>query len=148
MRVFFLVILLLSGNAFAQHLTPLTNLADIGRTNTGTRAMLVLFSQPDCSYCDLVRNEFLLPLQQKPPRGLAIREFKVAEADSLLDIEGNPLSPQAFASRYDIRFFPTVALIGTSGELLAEPLIGIGSKDFYGYYLDQAINQALAASLP
>jgi len=148
MRALLLTLLLVSGQAAAQHLPPLTSLADIGSKNTDTRAMLVLFSQPDCSYCDVVRSEFLLPLQQQPPKGLSIREFKVAEADSLLDREGNVIAPQAFARRYDIRFFPTVALIGPDGDLLSKPLIGISSREFYGYYLDQAISQALAVSLP
>lgn len=108
-----------------------------------TRALLMLFSQPDCAYCDLVRNEFLLPLHQQPPQGLQIRELKVPGTQPVNDADGQALSARELAHRYGINFFPSVLLIAPDGRALGAPLVGISSRDFYGHYLDQAITAAL-----
>ncbi|MBP0048969.1 hypothetical protein H9C73_09480 [Marinobacterium sp. AK62] len=140
--------LLLSSSVAAQALQPLTSLKALDSMTPRPRAVLILFSQPDCRFCDLVREEFLVPLEQQPPQGLVIREYKVATAPAITDSDGSTLTPSAFASRYNVRFYPTVSLISPAGEPLADPLIGISSTDFYGYYLDQAINDALNAPRP
>jgi hypothetical protein len=39
---------------------------------------------------------------------------------------------------------PTVMLFSPRGVALGEPLVGFGSADYYGYFLDQHIDAALA----
>jgi len=34
--------------------------------------------------------------------------------------------------------------MGPRGETLAEPLVGFGTPDYYGYFLDERIDAALA----
>lgn len=135
-----LALCLISSLANAQTLPPLTQL---GHDNREEHVWLVLFSQPDCSYCDLVRNEFLLPLQKHPPQGLAIRELKVATAGPVTTTQGDQISARDFAKGLNVRFYPSVLLLDEEGQSLTEPLVGISSRDFYGFYLDQAIDQAL-----
>ncbi len=140
-KLFALCVLLTSTLCSAETLPPLTQL-EAGQNKQ--KALLVLFSQPNCSYCDLVRNEFLTPLQHNPPEGLSIHELKVATASPIQTADGSLIKPADFALRLNVRFYPSVLLLSPDGEeQLSEPLIGISSRDFYGYYLDQAIAQAL-----
>jgi len=114
--------------------------------DTTPKVLVLLFSQPDCHYCDQVRTDFLLPLQHQQRPELAIRELKIPGSGDVLDPLNERLSADAFARRYAISFFPSVLMLSMQGDALAAPLIGISSPDFYGYYLDQAIEQALAAT--
>ncbi len=140
-RLLSFLCLFISSLSLAETLEPLTKLSNAPGTQ---KAVLVLFSQPDCSYCDLVREEFLRPLHINPPEGLAIRELKVATASPIQAADGSFIHAADFALRLNVRFFPSVLLLSPDGEQqLTEPLIGISSRDFYGYYLDQAITQAL-----
>ncbi len=124
------------------HFTGFDALRDI---HPEPQLLVLLFSQPECGYCDQVRNEFLLPLQQQHRRELVIRELKVPGFEDVRDRDHNWLTPQAFARRYAISFYPSVLMLSLDGAPLAEPLVGISSTDFYGYYLDQTIEQALSA---
>ncbi|MBV0931980.1 thioredoxin domain-containing protein [Marinobacterium weihaiense] len=120
----------------------------LSRTAPNARVLVMLFSQPDCRYCDLVREEFLLPLQSQQRTDLAIRELKVPSDTEVRNATQQLVTPGTFAKQYAIAFYPSVLVISPDGTPLGEPLIGISSRDFYGFYLDQAINKALAASTP
>jgi hypothetical protein len=49
-----------------------------------------------------------------------------------------------FTSEHGIRMVPTVMLFDKNGKQLGKPLVGLTTVDYYGYYLDQAIDAALA----
>ncbi len=53
-------------------------------------------------------------------------------------------SPRELARQFRIRLAPTVLFLGPQGEI-AERLVGYGSPDFYGAYLEQRIAQSRAA---
>lgn len=132
----------------ADKLDWFTGFGAVRSSSPEARVLVLLFSQPDCGYCDLVRNEFLMPLSRQNRAELAIREIKVPSFDTVLSRENQPLSPRAFASRYAINFYPSVLMLDLNGNALGTPLVGISSRDFYGFYLDQAIDQALSATAP
>ena len=49
-----------------------------------------------------------------------------------------------FARECKARFAPTVMFFGPTGEVLAEPIVGL-SRDFFGAYLEQRIQMASKA---
>jgi thioredoxin-related protein len=100
----------------------------------GGRVLLVLFSEQDCPYCARLRRDFLEPMQRN--EGYR-RRIDFAE----IDIHKRP----ELARRYGVKLVPTVLLVGPGGEPLAEPLVGYNGPDFYGAYLDERIDRALAA---
>ena len=53
-------------------------------------------------------------------------------------------SPRELGRFHKVRLAPTVLFIGPQGEL-AERLVGYGSPDFFGAYLEQRISQSRAA---
>lgn len=144
-----LLLLLLSLTVQASdRLTYFTDFNTLRASHPESRVLVLLFSQPECGYCDLVRNEFLLPLQQQQRPELVIRELKIPGFDDVRNRDNQWVTPAAFAKSYDINFFPSVQMLDLEGEALGDPLVGISSTDFYGYYLDQALEQALHQRQP
>ncbi len=108
--------------------------------------MLVMFSTPDCLYCRKLLDEFLLPMQRNPEyrEKVLMRRVEIHSANPLRDFSGKMTSQQRFASAYKVRLVPTVVLLDSAGEVLSEPLVGLSSPDYYGAFLDQAIDESLA----
>ena len=120
--------------------------ADARLAARGKVAVLVLFSQEGCPWCERVRREFLLPMQgnREYDAKVLMREIGTDSDAALVDFAGNKTTQAEFARRMRIKMVPTVMLFGKGGETLAEPLIGFQGSDYYGYYLDQGIDAALA----
>ena len=133
-------------------------LRESGRTG---RPVVAMFSIHGCPHCLLVRRDHLRHLaREQAARGVFVVELELNDrrpfSDAAAD-EGRPakresaawpaaaaVSPADLADALGIRLAPTVAFIGPQGEL-AERLIGYQSVDFYGAYLDERIETAIAA---
>ena len=108
--------------------------------------LLLLFSEAGCPWCERARQEFLLPMQRNPEyrAKVMMREVEIGKPDALIDFDGNRTTQAEFARRHRVNLMPTVMLLGPRGQTLAEPLVGFGGADYYGYFLDQRIDAALA----
>jgi len=140
----------LCANSFAQTPQHLPEPVDLRASATDAaargRMLLVLFSETGCQYCERLRREYLLPMQRNAEvqQKLAFFQVDVNADTALRDFAGQPTTQAALARRYGIRIMPTVMLLGSNGETLAEPLVGFTSSDFYGAYLDERISAARA----
>lgn len=106
---------------------------------------IVLFSQPDCQYCEEVRARYLLPMiASKPPR-LVVAEARIDGARRVAGGRAGVVTEAELAQRYDVVFAPTVAFLGTRGEVLAPAIVGL-SRDYFGAYLEARIAAALQAA--
>lgn len=107
--------------------------------------ILVLFMSPDCSYCERVLQEFLLPMQRNAEyrSKVIMRQVDVGSDDSLRDFAGAATTQTAFSGRNKVQMVPTIKLFDAQGRELTQPLVGLSTPDFYGGYLDQAIDEAL-----
>ena len=133
--------------ATAQHLENAGDLARTARESSASgRALLVLFSEKDCVWCERTRREFLLPMQRNPGyrEKLAFVQVNVDSDAPLTDFRGRPSTHAALARQFGVKLMPTVMLLGRDGEPLAEALVGFTGSDYYGYYLDQRIDSAVA----
>ena len=107
---------------------------------------IALFSQPDCEFCEVVREHYLKPLMATRPWRIAAAEFRLNGARRINAwAQGNPTEAE-FARARKVRFAPTLMFFGPSGKELAAPIVGL-SRDFFGAYLDQRI-QAASKALP
>ena len=121
---------------------PLTNLAaDTVRAKKEHLPILVLVSIAHCPYCEQIRRSHLIPLSRQANAGVLIREVDL-RSSQLIKEPVNAGTQAQWAQRYGARVAPTVLLIGPSGELLAEPLVGASIPDFYGAYLTERIETA------
>ncbi len=105
---------------------------------------IALFSQPDCEFCEVVREHYLRPLMATRPRRITAAEFQLNGSRRIKAwAQGKPTEAE-FARERKARFAPTLMFFGPAGEELAAPIIGL-SRDFFGAYLDQRIQAASKA---
>ena len=104
--------------------------------------LLILYSQDDCSWCEKLRREYLGPMSRDPAMPALIRELHMDHATPLIDFDGRRTTSADFSSRVKARFAPTVMFHGPDGARLAEPIVGFHLADFYGAYLERAINES------
>ena len=124
------------------------DLKSAGATSRARRVpILILFDRDDCPYCERALREHLVPMSAEAPwRDDALfRQVEVDRDDPIIGFDGRPTTHRALAARYDARFTPTIVVVGGAGELLAEPVVGLLTADFYGAYLDAALRQGLSA---
>ncbi len=110
------------------------------------RVMLLLVSQPGCSYCEQIKEEILNPMVKSGHyKSVLIREIKIHSTHSLRDFQGKRVDATQFAKRYDAWATPTLLFIDSKGNELAPKMIGINTPEFYGYYVDKNLDSAQAA---
>jgi thiol-disulfide isomerase/thioredoxin len=120
--------------------------ADALQATASGRPLLLLFSQDGCPWCERSRREFLLPMQANAGyrERVIFRQIDIDQATPLTGFDGAATTHRAFARAMKVKRFPTVMLLGHDGRILAEPLVGFGIADFYGAYLDERIDKAVA----
>jgi hypothetical protein len=81
---------------------------------------------------------------------MIIRKVETSSMLDLRDFRGKKVAHRKFAGDNGVRMVPTVMVFDGDGKLLAKPVVGLTTVDYYGHYLDQAINQGLekVRSLP
>ncbi len=108
------------------------------------KAFLLMFSLPGCSYCKVVRRNYLMPLLRDaaPADRPVIREVQITSRESLTGFDGKSTTQSALATRYGVQVAPTVIVVNAEGELLADPIVGGDTNGFYSAYLDRALEAA------
>jgi thioredoxin-related protein len=108
------------------------------------KAFLLMFSLPGCSYCKVVRRNYLMPLLRDaaPADRPVIREVQITSRESLSGFDGKSTTQSALATRYGVQVAPTVIVVNAEGELLADPIVGGDTNGFYSAYLDRALEAA------
>ena len=123
------------------------------------RPLVVMFSLRGCPWCDALRREHFASLMATQERlGVLAIEIDLTDSRPFDPARGSDAgTPSAPSLRADnprelgrlhrVRLAPTVLFLGPDGEV-AERLVGYGSPDFFGAYLDQRIAQARTALSP
>jgi len=112
---------------------------------------LVMLSLPNCPVCKVVRTQQLLPLMRDPDYSdIGVFEVLMTNDETRLPLAGklNPdgahLTPKAFAKNLGMRMSPSIVFISRR-YMLAEPLVGYPSPDFYWAYLSERLESARQA---
>ena len=107
--------------------------------------LLIMFSQAYCAFCQKLTEEILEPMliSGDYTDRVLIRELRIDDNQDIIDFTGEIIDPRGVFSRYLLFVTPSILLLDSQGKELAERQIGINTVEFYGYYLDQAIDQAL-----
>lgn len=108
--------------------------------------VVVMFSGAHCSYCETVLNDFLIPMSRNADyqAKIVMRKVETSSYLELKDFQGGKTPHRRFAGDSGVRMVPTVMVFDSDGKLLAKPVVGLGTIDYYGYHLDQAIDKGLA----
>lgn len=110
------------------------------------QVLLLLVSQPGCTYCEQIKEEIIMPMIRS---GLydshtLIRQIVINNDEYLIDYNGNRTSTTAFAHGYQAWATPTLLFLDNQGNELAPRMIGINTPEYYGYYVDRALEQSRA----
>jgi len=108
------------------------------------RPILIMFSVEGCPYCEFVREEHLKPMLRNAEykRQVIIRELHTDVTDSVIDFNGQRIDVEKLADRYKVHLNPTVVFLGGQGRELSKRLVGVSSVDFYGGFMDKAIEES------
>jgi thioredoxin-related protein len=108
--------------------------------------ILVLFSRHNCTFCTQVLQEFLLPMRRNAEyeSKVIMRQVDIGSSAPLRTFSGKATTHARFAREHQIKLTPTIKLFDAQGHELTEPLVGLTTPDYYGGFLDQRIDAALA----
>lgn len=109
--------------------------------------VMIVFTQADCSYCITAKRDYLLPMENSAEWRvkIIIREVDIDSSASMRDFQGQAVSRSEFSRRYRVTRVPTVIVLDYQGKPAASPIVGLSSGDFYGYYLQQAVESGRSA---
>lgn len=119
--------------------------ADAARASAVGAPVLIFYKTDSCPYCHHVEDLYLEPMQQRDTYAgrLVIRVVHADKHQPLRDFQGNLTDHSRFASRQGAWFTPLIQLYGADGAVLAPPLIGYTSPDFYAGELESRIEAAI-----
>lgn len=108
--------------------------------------MVVLYSQANCSYCEQARR-YLGPMAHDPAMSqrALFRQIDIDSDATLTDFGGRPGTHRSLSRAQKAQFTPTVVVLDADGRTLGEPIIGMRLADFYGQYIENAIDDARRA---
>jgi thioredoxin-related protein len=103
--------------------------------------LVVMVTLKGCAFCDVVRNNYLLPLHRRG-EVQAVQIDMLDRTNPLQNLQGTTTTPYEQARQWKVKMAPTLLFINPQGQELAERLEGVGVADFYGAYLDQRLQTA------
>lgn len=123
--------------------TDLSELA--ARSQEKNVPILLMFSAPDCGYCRALEKDYLKPMIVSGDYDdkVIIRKVEMSIGAEVVGFDGSSAAADDIAGRYQVFVTPTVVLVGPDGHQLADKLVGYNTPDFYGSYLDSAIDKSL-----
>lgn len=106
--------------------------------------LLLEFSADDCDYCTLLEEEILNPtlLNRDYGQRVLMRKLVLDRSIKLRDFFGKPVYASDLAGQYKVFVTPTLLFLDRHGRELAQRMVGVTTLDFYGGYLDQALDIA------
>ncbi len=105
--------------------------------------LVLMVSLDGCPFCKIARENYLAPLVRE--QGLRVVQINMQHKEAVKDVRGAGKTHEGLIAELKVHIAPTLIFYGRNGAEVAERLVGIGSEDFYGAYLDQRVAAARAA---
>lgn len=107
--------------------------------------ILVLYTSPDCPYCERAKSEYLVPMLKDPAykNKVIIREVDITSQSPLTLFNGSKSTGAEFAAQHKVAVVPTIKVMNAKDMEVAAPIVGLLIPDFYFGYIDSAINGGL-----
>lgn len=109
------------------------------------KAILLLVSQEQCSFCVQIKQEVIGPMIRSGDyeNRLIIRELLLDTGSEVIDFKGVHRESPDFAHDYKVSLTPTLLFLDANGKELTAKMVGIQTPDMFYYYVDQSIQEAL-----
>ena len=124
------------------------NLAEVGLSSQEQGIPAVVFVSRDaCPYCRTLRDTILQPLfnADKFEQRAILVEISLDRDDPLTGFENTQMTAEAFGQLYQSEITPTLLFLDSEGHEIAKRIVGISNLEFYGFYLQKSIDEALRA---
>ena len=107
--------------------------------------VMLFFNRVGCPYCERALREFLKPMENDAANAdrILFRQVETDKPTRLVDFNGDVTTHRKLAARYKVRLTPTIWFVDGDGNVLHDPIVGLTTPDYYGYYLDRAIDESL-----
>lgn len=108
--------------------------------------MLLLFSAAGCDWCDRARQQVLDPLAADPATAsrVLMRQIDIDRRVAITDFSGKAATHSDFARARKVRLTPTLMVLDPEGREIAEAIVGVRLIDFYGTYIERAIDAGIS----
>ena len=105
--------------------------------------ILVMFSAPDCPYCEVVKREVIEPMSEleEYKNKVILRHVFYSSLEEIIDFSGRTSNHSKFSFTYGTSFYPTLMLLDHRGNIL-DKKIGVTLVETYWTELDALIEQA------
>jgi thioredoxin-related protein len=105
--------------------------------------ILVMFSEPYCPYCELVKREVLNSMSEleEYKKKVIIRHIFYSSLTDIKNFQDENSNQSKFAFKYGAKFFPTLMLLDGDGNIL-EKKVGVVLIENYWTELDELIQSA------
>ena len=124
----------------------LTNFASTKEEASNSKKIIMLeMSASYCGYCETLEEEIIKPMLRSGDytEDVLIRRLKIDDTALLKDTSKKQISPAELAKKFNVNITPTLLFLDGNGNEVSEKIRGVYSLDFYGSYVDQAIEQGL-----
>ena len=115
------------------------------RSLQSDRVLVLVAEIEDCSFCEQVKNDFLLPLTLDPKWEplFQVMRIDLNSPQMLMGFSAQKISQQDLAMVLSADFSPTLIFLNPrSGKRIGADIVGLVTPDFYGFYLQQQIKQS------
>lgn len=139
----FLVGNVFAGIPLAQDLKSEYNSTGLS-TGGQEKVVLMLVSQPNCTYCVQITEEIIRPMiiSGRYNSTTLFSELEINTGRKIKDFTGQQVDASDFARRYDAWATPTLLFLDKNGNQLANKMVGINTVELYGYYVDKALRDS------
>ena len=105
--------------------------------------ILLLFTADDCEYCEVIRQNYLIPMIQSGDYASRIlfRQVYVEDYSYLRDRNADLIGGDQLAMKYDVDVTPTIVFIDADGKELVERIIGLSGADYFDHQLNAQISR-------
>ncbi|EAR61681.1 hypothetical protein MED92_03762 [Neptuniibacter caesariensis] len=115
-----------------------------GLNNQGQgKVVLLLVSQPNCSYCVQITEEILKPMliSGNYKQTTVFSELEINTGGQIVDFNGEKVDATQFARRYNAWATPTLLFLDGQGREVSNKMVGINTLELYGYYVDRSLEK-------
>jgi len=144
-KILSMLLLMLAMSAYGDELPRARDLQQLAhQAQQHNLPLLIMFSQSDCGYCEVVRSDYLEPMLKHGDlkNRILVAEIITDGYSLVRDFNGKLQQPGQLGYQYNADISPTLVFLDSRGESLVPSLVGISSRDYYGSELDQRIQLA------